>query len=112
MTASLLFSYGTLNIPNVQLATFGRVLDGEEDAVSGYELHDIFISDIDVVSKSGKNYHQILVNSPDKDAIVKGKTYMVSPQELRTADDYEADKYGRREVKLQSGKTAWVYMAV
>jgi hypothetical protein len=33
-----LFAYGTLRQPEVQRAVFGRVLDGAEDAVCGYDL--------------------------------------------------------------------------
>ncbi|WP_240007257.1 gamma-glutamylcyclotransferase family protein [Pseudaquidulcibacter saccharophilus] len=109
---TLLFSYGTLNHPNVQIATFGRVLEGEEDAAIGYELQDILINDFDVISKSGKTTHQILVATDKKDSVVSGKLYYVSPQELRHADDYEVEQYGRREITLKSGKKAWVYMAI
>ena len=39
--SQLLFSYGTLRQREVQLATFGRELDGYVDAVIGYELHHL-----------------------------------------------------------------------
>jgi hypothetical protein len=32
----LLFSYGTLQRDEVQLSSFGRLLDGEDDAMVGY----------------------------------------------------------------------------
>jgi hypothetical protein len=34
----LLFSYETLRQPEVQLATFGRELEGRPDAIVGYDL--------------------------------------------------------------------------
>ena len=33
---SLLFSYGTLQLDSVQLASFGRLLEGEADALPGW----------------------------------------------------------------------------
>ena len=32
----LLFSYGTLQLESVQLSSFGRRLEGEPDAMTGY----------------------------------------------------------------------------
>src|SRR5438105_3878856 len=37
----LLFSYGTLQLANVQLSTFGRLLEGNLDELLGYE-HSLF----------------------------------------------------------------------
>jgi len=34
----LLFSYGTLRQPEVQLANYRRLLEGEPDSLSGYRL--------------------------------------------------------------------------
>jgi hypothetical protein len=39
----LLFYYRTLRQREVQLATFGRELDGDVDAVTGYELNHVRI---------------------------------------------------------------------
>jgi hypothetical protein len=36
----LLFSYGTLRQRDVQLSTFGRLLDGRPDAIVGFDLPD------------------------------------------------------------------------
>ena len=108
---ALLFAYGTLALPNVQIATFGRVLDGVEDAVSGFELMDLEITDFDVISKSGKHIHKITVPSGDKTAKVMGKVIAVTSNELRLTDDYEVEQYSRKEIMLESGKTAWAYMA-
>ncbi|WP_412850808.1 hypothetical protein ACL0VS_01630 [Chryseobacterium sp. PMSZPI] len=48
-----LFSYGTLQKKQVQLETFGRVLQGEKDILSGYKLNMLEITDIEVLRKSG-----------------------------------------------------------
>ena len=47
-----LFSYGTLQQEAVQLANFGRILQGSPDAVTGYRLASVKISDPDVVTVS------------------------------------------------------------
>ena len=41
----LLFSYGTLRQPEVQRATFGREIDGRSDAIVGYDLDYVTITD-------------------------------------------------------------------
>jgi hypothetical protein len=49
----LLFSYGTLRQPEVQRATFGREIDGRSDAIVGYDLDYVTITDPHVVATSG-----------------------------------------------------------
>ncbi|MCM3011968.1 hypothetical protein M3583_25235, partial [Bacillus subtilis] len=49
-----LFSYGTLQLDQVQLATFGRKLDGHADAMPGYAMTMLRIDDPDVVATSGR----------------------------------------------------------
>ena len=49
----LLFSYGTLQQPEVQRATFGRELTGHRDAIVGYELDYVTITDPHVLATSG-----------------------------------------------------------
>ena len=48
-----LFSYGTLQDPDVQLANFGRRLDGTSDALPGYRLDWLLITDPQVIEVSG-----------------------------------------------------------
>jgi len=36
-----LFSYGTLRQKNVQIASFGRLLHGSSDKISGYRLDKV-----------------------------------------------------------------------
>ena len=49
----LLFSYGTLRKEEVQLATFGRKLDGIPDSLIGYRLTMIRIQNEHFVESSG-----------------------------------------------------------
>ena len=48
----LLFSYGTLQLEQVQLETFGRLLKGEKDILEDYKLTVIEITDPEVLRKS------------------------------------------------------------
>ena len=52
-----LFSYGTLQQEEVQLATFGRLLEGRKDALPGYATTLFEIKDAEVVATSGKTHH-------------------------------------------------------
>jgi gamma-glutamylcyclotransferase (GGCT)/AIG2-like uncharacterized protein YtfP len=105
-----LFSYGTLCEPRVQLATFGRLLDGEPDAVVGFRLETLTITDPAVIATSGSDRHPVLRASEDPAASVEGIVFMISEQELRAADAYEVDDYTRASVLLRSGAQAWVYV--
>jgi gamma-glutamylcyclotransferase (GGCT)/AIG2-like uncharacterized protein YtfP len=105
-----LFSYGTLREPQVQLATFGRLLGGVPDAIVGYRLETLTIRDPAVIATSGSEHHPILVPSEDPDAAVEGTVFNITADELRAADDYEVDDYQRVEVPLRSGRRAWVYV--
>lgn len=51
----LLFSYGTLQLEQVQLETFGRLLKGEKDVLSGYKITMLEITDPEVLEKAIKN---------------------------------------------------------
>ena len=105
----LLFSYGTLQQPEVQLATFGRHLGGERDAIVGHELEWVTIVDPHVIATSGSDRHPVLVASDRPDAAVDGTVFTLTAAELAAADEYEVDDYARVLVPLRSGREAWVY---
>ena len=112
MTESVrLFSYGTLQKREVQLATYGRELTGNADALLGYRLGEVEIDDPDVVSVSGKAVHTIAVPSADRSERVQGMVYLLTPDELEASDAYETDAYTRVQVTLKSGCQAFVYVA-
>jgi hypothetical protein len=108
--SELLFSYGTLRQPEVQRATFGRELDGYVDAVIGYELHYVTITDPQVIATSGSDRHPILQPTDRPDAHVGGTVFTITEAELTAADTYEVDDYRRISVPLRSGPHAWVYV--
>ncbi|WP_428023911.1 hypothetical protein [Arcobacter sp.] len=52
-----LFSYGTLQMKNVQKETFGRILEGVKDTLVGYVLSEVKIKNKTVIEKSGTDIH-------------------------------------------------------
>jgi gamma-glutamylcyclotransferase (GGCT)/AIG2-like uncharacterized protein YtfP len=106
----LLFSYGTLRQRDVQLATFGRVLDARDDAIVGFELDYVTITDPHVIATSGSDRHPILRPTDQPGAHVEGSVFAVTKDELAAADEYEVDDYRRISVPLASGDDAWVYV--
>ncbi|HEX6859073.1 MAG TPA: gamma-glutamylcyclotransferase family protein [Caulobacteraceae bacterium] len=104
-----LFSYGTLQLAEVQRANFGRELEGEADALEGYVLSTVLIGDPAVVEVSGLAEHLILIAGEGPP--VEGVAYVLTDEELQKADAYETSAYQRIEVTLRSGRPAFVYVA-
>ena len=105
-----LFSYGTLQTEAVQLSTFGRKLKGSPDALVGYRLQMIQITDQEFVETSGAEYHRNLEFTGNTSDIVEGTVLFVTSQELEQSDAYEPEGYKRVQVNLHSGVEAWVYL--
>jgi len=103
-----LFSYGTLRQAQVQMASFGRLLEGSEDVLPGYRLAQLEITDPEVLAKSAARRHPIAEPSPVDE--VAGMVFEITPAELAAADAYEVSDYARVAVKLKSGVEAWVYV--
>jgi hypothetical protein len=110
MPAELLFSYGTLQLEAVQMATFGRQLTGTPDVLPGFEQTLIEIEDQATVSLSGKKHHSIVRFTGRASDTVAGTVYEVTPEEIQSADKYEVAAYKRVSAVLQSGRRAWVYV--
>ena len=109
MTVAL-FSYGTLQLPQVQIANYGRELRGAPDALLGYRLAPLEISDLDVIRVSGKAVHTIARRTGNPNDRVGGTMFELSEDELAATDAYEVDVYARIEATLESGSRAWVYV--
>ena len=106
-----LFSYGTLQQKNVQLANFGRELSGSKDILQGYIIGEVEITDERVLRESGKAFHPILRLSGNLTDEVAGTVFELTDAELAQADDYEVDAYIRVKVTLKSGTECWIYAA-
>ena len=109
MTVAL-FSYGTRQQPEVQLATFGRRLEGRPDTLAGYALRPLAITDPKVVAVSGSAVHTIACRTGCPEDRVPGVVFSLTEAELEAADRYETDAYARIEVVLASGAAAFVYV--
>lgn len=106
-----LFSYGTLQQEEVQLATFGRRLEGRVDTLPGYATSLLEIKDADVIATSGKTHHLLALPSGNQADEVAGVVFKITPEELAAADTYEVSDYKRVAVRLKSGLEAFVYVA-
>lgn len=110
-SVELLFSYGTLRQPDVQLDMFGRLLEAEDDVLPGYTVDYIEIEDPRVVDLSGLSVHPIVRATGNPLDKVLGTVLRVTEDELDAADEYEVELYRRASVRLASGRTAWVYVS-
>jgi gamma-glutamylcyclotransferase (GGCT)/AIG2-like uncharacterized protein YtfP len=107
----LLFSYGTLQQENVQIANFGRKLVGTKDSLPLYSLEQLRITDQRVLRESGKEFHPILQYTGKPSDEVVGTVFELTADEIARADDYEVDDYQRVKAKLKSGRSCWIYAA-
>lgn len=105
-----LFSYGTLRQRNVQLAIFGRELEGHDDALIGFSRAMVEITDPEVVATSGETHHPIVAATGDPADEVAGTVFRITAAELAAADSYEVSDYRRVAVTLKSGIEALVYI--
>lgn len=105
-----LFSYGTLQKEQVQIETFGRILYGQKDVLTGYRLEMLEITDPEVLRKSNQKYHPILVFSGNPEDRVEGILFEVTDEEILQADEYEVDDYKRIEAVFRSGKSGFIYV--
>jgi hypothetical protein len=107
----LLFSYGTLQQPVVQIATFGRVLTGHPDVLRGFAPALVPIVDPARARAVGRSHHSNAVRTTRNDDRVSGTVLEVTEAELTAADCYEiVDGYRRVLVPLASGVEAWIYV--
>ncbi|MEI3847401.1 MULTISPECIES: gamma-glutamylcyclotransferase family protein [unclassified Microbacterium] len=112
LPSQLLFTYGTLRHPDVQLDTFGRLLDGDDDALPGYTVDYAEIADPRVVDLSGLTVHPIVRETGNPLDKVVGRVLRVTDDEIDAADEYEVSLYRRISVVLASGRSAWVYVGI
>jgi len=106
-----LFSYGTLRQPNVQRAAFGRLLEGRPDALPGFALSPMAITDPRAIAASGAAVHTIAGATGDPADLVPGLVFGLTAGELEAADRYEPDGVARVRVWLASGAEAFVYVS-
>jgi len=106
----LLFSYGTLRLPAVQEATFGRTMPMRAATLPGYVLDTLAITDPHVVAVSGSAEHPFARRTGAESDVVAGAVLELDDDELARADEYEVDDYTRVAVTLGTGEIAWLYV--
>nr|WP_246020100.1 gamma-glutamylcyclotransferase family protein [Muriicola soli] len=79
---------------------FSRVLKGSKDQLKAHSVSPEKVGGLyPTIQKSG--------NAEDK---VNGSVFIVSEEEMHLVDSYEGEAYLRKEVILESGIKAWVYL--
>jgi gamma-glutamylcyclotransferase (GGCT)/AIG2-like uncharacterized protein YtfP len=107
----LIFSYGTLQQQDVQMAAFGRVLNGQPDQLVGFEPALVEIQDAKERATLDRTHYDNAVFNGEAASRVSGTVFEVSDAELAQADEYEKPaKYERISTTLASGREAWVYV--
>jgi len=105
-----LFAYGTLQQSSVQLALFGRTLDGRADLLPGYAISPLVITDPDVIATSGSALHTVARETGDPRDEIPGTALSVTEAELAAADAYEVADARPVTLRLASGSEAFVYV--
>lgn len=105
-----LFSYGTLQRGDVQLATYGRSLEGTPDRLSGYRLGRLPDRDPEAVRVSGEKTHLVVRPTGNPADLVTGVVFLLTKGELEATDRYEGSDYRRVMLELESGRWACVYI--
>jgi hypothetical protein len=63
-----------------------------------------------VIEISGQSVPMIARSTGDPSDGIAGVVFMISEAELAATDSYGVDPYSRVEVRLKSGRSAWVYI--
>nr|WP_307329089.1 gamma-glutamylcyclotransferase family protein [Microbacterium sp. SORGH_AS_1204] len=110
-TRESLFTYGALQAPDVQLDTFGRLVGGDDDTLSGFRLDDGEGPAERGAATMHGHRRRTLRHTGDPLDRVFGTVLHLSPAELEAADEYLMSGSRRVSVVLVSGVAAWVYVA-
>lgn len=107
----LLFTYSTLQHADVQLDTFGRLLEAEADVLPGYTIEDADVPDSRIEDAAVKRTQPMLRATGNRLDKVVGQAARVTETELDACDEFQASLCRRVAVVLASGRPAWTYVA-
>lgn len=113
----LLFSYGTLRLPAVQLDTFGRIVPTESDTLPGYRITYAEKLDGRTLDLLGVPRYPMVRPTDSRLDRVPGAVLLLTEDELEAADEYVAAeefvavRYWRATRLLGSGRSAWVFVS-
>jgi len=106
----LLFAYGALQDPHVQLDTFGRLVQAEDDILLRHTLDYADTEDTRDANPAGTTVLPVLRRTGNAFDRVIGKVLAVTAEEVDAADEYQMSLYLRTAVTLESGRRAWIYV--
>ncbi|MDZ8277039.1 gamma-glutamylcyclotransferase family protein [Microbacterium aquimaris] len=106
----LLFSYGILQLREVQLDTFGHVVESDADVLPGYTADYAEIDDDRVPGSPRHHILPVVRATGDPRDKVTGVVLHVTEAEMDAADEFEMARYRRVSATLGTGRTAWVYV--
>lgn len=109
--SEFLFTYGTLQKPEVQLRLFDRTLVGFPDRLKGYAIVPIKITDKRFLEMGLGDVQKTITPSANAEEVIEGSILELTEKELMKADQYEPDNYRRIRLRFESGRQAWVYVA-
>lgn len=107
----LVFSYGALQIAELQRSILGRVFPAEADILPGFTADYAEMADPRFAELTGTSTHAVLRRTGDPRDKVIGSVYRFTEDELDAADQFEVAMFRREQVVLASGRTAWVYLS-
>jgi gamma-glutamylcyclotransferase (GGCT)/AIG2-like uncharacterized protein YtfP len=99
METNLLFAYGTLKDPKVQIELTGREWIGYPSKIDGFEQ-------ISITLDSGTYPALVFGNSS-----IYGMIYQINPEELSIIDEYEGSSY-KRILSITSEPISLVYLYI
>lgn len=105
-----LFSYGSLQRSDVQVAVFGRTVDTHTDVLVGYRVVPIRLTDARTIELTETADHSILEKTSSPTDHVAGALLLVTEDDLILSDAFEPPEYHRVRAQLLSGGSAWVYV--
>lgn len=104
-----LFTYGTLQRPEVQSQLFGRAVQCHRDCLAGYRVEPVELKDPVFATREGILQRTVQASGNPQDQ-VEGIVLLLTSDELQHVDSYEPAGYQRVQVTLVSGAEAWVYL--
>ena len=98
----LLFTYGSLQWETIQQQLFGRKLSGSPDRLIGFRQK----------RQKLEGRYPIVYATGNPQELLDGIVYEITKNDLEKADAYEGDGYQRVKTRLESGRSAWVYVGI
>jgi hypothetical protein len=108
----LLFAYGALQGAEMQLDTFGRLVEAEDDVLTGYSRAYADTPGHRIDTASGPTLLPVLRHTGSALDKVVGVVLALTPDELDAADEFQPSLYRRTKVTLESGRRAWLYVDI